>query len=169
MIPDDAWIRSAPRTGPRDARAVGSLVGWILLIGAVAGTVALGTLPAPYVVEKPGPVYDTIGEIDLEGELTPVIEIEGEQTYATEGDLDMLTVLLNGSPQSPLTWIDVALAWFDPTRGSSRSRCSTRRGRPTRTRTRRAPRTWSIRSRRPLRPRSASSASTTRASSPSRP
>jgi PDZ domain-containing protein len=117
LFPDDAWIRSAPRTGPRESRGVGSLVGWILLIGAVAGTVVLGTLPAPYVVEKPGPVYDTIGKIDLEGELTPVIEIAGETSYPTEGDLDMLTVVLVGSRQNPLTWIDVALAWFDPTRG----------------------------------------------------
>jgi PDZ domain-containing protein len=113
---DDAWIRSAPRTGPREPRAVGSLIGWILLIGAVAGTVVLGTLPAPYVTEKPGPVYDTIGDIDLEGEPTPVIQVEGEQTYPVDGDLDMLTVVLEGSPQNPLTWIDVALAWFDPTR-----------------------------------------------------
>jgi PDZ domain-containing protein len=114
--PDDAWIRSAPRAGQRDPRAVGSLVGWILLIGAVAGTVVLGTLPAPFVKEKPGPVYDTIGEIELEGASTPVIEIAGERTYPTEGDLDMLTVVLEGSPQDPLIWIDVALAWFDPTR-----------------------------------------------------
>lgn len=113
---DDVWIRSAPRTGPRPPRAVSSLVGWILLIGAVAGTVVLGTLPAPYVKEKPGPVYDTIGEIDIEGESTPVISISGEQSYPTEGDLDMLTVVLEGSPQNQLTWIDIALAWFDPTR-----------------------------------------------------
>jgi PDZ domain-containing protein len=115
---DDAWARPDRRFLPvqRDPRAVASLVGWILLIGAVAGTVVLGTLPAPYVKEKPGPVYDTIGEIDIEGASTPVIEIEGERTYPTEGDLDMLTVVLEGSPQNPLTWIDVALAWFDPTR-----------------------------------------------------
>ena len=116
--PDDAWVRADPRFGSdrRDPRAVGSLVGWILLIGAVAGTVVLGTLPAPYVKEKPGPVYDTIGEIDIEGASTPVIEIAGEETYPTEGDLDMLTVVLEGTPQNPLSWIDIALAWFDPTR-----------------------------------------------------
>lgn len=114
---DDSWIRSAPRNGPRQPRAVASLVGWILLIGAVAGTVVLGTLPAPYVVEKPGPVYDTIGEIDIEGEPTPVIDVAGEKSYPTEGDLDMLTVVLVGSRENPLTWIDLALAWFDPTRG----------------------------------------------------
>jgi PDZ domain-containing protein len=115
---DDAWVRADPRFGPvrREPRAISSLVGWILLIGAVAGTVVLGTLPAPYVKERPGPVYDTIGEIDIEGEPTPIIQIEGEKTYPTEGDLDMLTVVLEGSPQSPLTWIDIALAWFDPTR-----------------------------------------------------
>jgi PDZ domain-containing protein len=115
---DDAWVRPDPRFGPvrREPRAISSLVGWILLIGAVAGTVVLGTLPAPYVKEKPGPVYDTIGDIELEGEKTPVIEIDGEKTYPTTGDLDMLTVILEGSPQRPLTWIDIALAWFDPTR-----------------------------------------------------
>ena len=117
LIPDDdAWIRSAPRTGRREPRAVGSLVGWILLIGAIAGAIVLGTLPAPFVKEKPGPVYDTIGDIELEGKSTPVIEVSGEKTYPTDGDLDMLTVVLEGSPQSPLSWIDVALAWFDPTR-----------------------------------------------------
>ena len=112
---DDAWVRAEPGR-QRDPRAVSSLVGWILLIGAVAGTVVLGTLPAPFVKEKPGPVYDTIGEIELEGATTPVIEIEGEKTYPVEGDLDMLTVILEGSPEKPLIWIDVAIAWFDPTR-----------------------------------------------------
>lgn len=92
------------------------LVGWILMIGAIAGTVVLGTLPAPYVLEQPGPVYDTIGDIDLAGEKTPVIEVDGEKTYPTDGDLDMLTVSLRGNRQSPLSWIDLALAWFDPTR-----------------------------------------------------
>jgi PDZ domain-containing protein len=116
LFPDDTWIRSEPRTASRRPRATSVLIGWILLIGAVAGTVVLGTLPAPYVKEKPGPVYDTIGEIDIEGESTPVIQIEGEQSFPTEGSLDMLTVVLEGSPQSPLTWIDLALAWFDPTR-----------------------------------------------------
>ncbi len=115
--PDDAWVRADPRfSAEHRSRAVGSLVGWILLIGAVAGTVVLGTLPAPYVKEKPGPVYDTIGEIEIEGKSTPVIEITGEETYPVEGDLDMLTVVLEGTRQNPLSWIDVAIAWFDPTR-----------------------------------------------------
>jgi PDZ domain-containing protein len=115
--PDDAWVRADPRfAAEQRSRTVGSLIGWILLIGAVAGTVVLGTLPAPYVKEKPGPVYDTIGEIEIEGTSTQVIEITGEKTYPVEGDLDMLTVVLEGTRQNPLSWIDVAIAWFDPTR-----------------------------------------------------
>lgn len=92
------------------------LVGWILMIAALAGTVVLGTLPAPYVLESPGPVYDTIGDIDIAGEKTPVIDIDGEQTYPTSGSLDMLTVTLRGSRENPLSWIDLAIAWFDQTR-----------------------------------------------------
>ena len=94
----------------------GPLIGWILMIGAIAGTVVLGTLPAPYVLESPGPVYDTIGEIQQAGEDKPVIAIEGEKTYDTSGTLDMLTVNLRGSRQTPLSWIDLATVWFDPSR-----------------------------------------------------
>lgn len=92
------------------------VIGWILMIGAIAGTVVLGTLPAPYVLESPGPVYDTIGDIQLAGESTPVISVDGEKTYPTSGTLDMLTVNLRGTPQTPLSWIDLAMAWFDKTR-----------------------------------------------------
>ena len=92
------------------------LVGWILMIAAIAGTVVLGTLPAPYVLESPGPVYDTIGDIDIAGESTPVIDVDGEKTYPTSGTLDMLTVTLRGNREAPLSWIDLAIAWFDRTR-----------------------------------------------------
>jgi PDZ domain-containing protein len=94
----------------------GPVIGWLLLIAAIAGTVVLGTLPAPYVIESPGPVYDTIGAVDIDGTSTDVITIDGEKTYPVKGDLDMLTVRLAGTRQQPLTWIDLALAWFDPTR-----------------------------------------------------
>jgi PDZ domain-containing protein len=93
-----------------------AVIGWLLLIAAIAGTVVLGTLPAPYVIESPGPVYDTIGSVEIDGKSTDVIAIDGEKTYPVKGDLDMLTVRLTGTRQQPLTWIDLALAWFDPTR-----------------------------------------------------
>ena len=143
------------------------LVGWILMIAAIAGTVVLGTLPAPYVLESPGPVYDTIGEIDIAGESTPVIEVDGEKTYPTSGTLDMLTVTLRGSradaaeldrprrsPGSIRTRAVLPIEVVYP-EGADRRAVETSR----------APPTWSTRSRRPWPPRWASSTSTTPASS----
>ena len=112
---DDAWSGADPRF--RAARAdPAPVIGWILMIGAIAGTVVLGTLPAPYVLETPGPVYDTIGTIDIAGDTTDVIAIDGEKTYPTSGSLDMLTVTLRGSREAPLSWVDLAISWFDPSR-----------------------------------------------------
>lgn len=113
---DDAWDRADDRF--RDVRrSPAPLIGWVLLVGSIAGTVVLGMLPAPFVLESPGPVYDTIGEITIEGEPTPVISIDGEETFPTSGTLDMLTVSLTGTPQRPLTWVNLAMAWFDPAAG----------------------------------------------------
>jgi Lon-like protease len=112
---DDAWEGADPRF--REVRSSPApLIGWILMIGAIAGTVVLGTLPAPYVLETPGPVYDTLGKIDVAGDSTPVIAVDGEKTYPTSGTLDMLTVSLRGSRSAPLSWIDLAISWFDPSR-----------------------------------------------------
>lgn len=91
-------------------------VGWGLLFAAVLGTIAFATSPAPYVVERPGPVFDTLGATTVGEDEVPLIEIPDETTYPTEGRLDLLTVYLDGSPQRPLSWIDIAIAWFDPSR-----------------------------------------------------
>jgi PDZ domain-containing protein len=64
---------------------------WTLLTSVVL-VVAFGLLGAfvrvPYVALGPGPTYDTLG---LDGE-TPVISIEGQQTFPTGGHLNMTTV-----------------------------------------------------------------------------
>lgn len=92
------------------------IVGWTLLLGAVVGTVALGVQPAPYVIERPGPAYDTLGEVEVEGDSVPLIDIPDETTYPTEGSLDLTTVYIDGSPQRLLNWSQLAVAWFDPSR-----------------------------------------------------
>ncbi|HWH25914.1 MAG TPA: PDZ domain-containing protein [Pseudolysinimonas sp.] len=102
-----------PRFSARSSRA---FVGWVLLVGAVGGTVIVGSQPAPFVIEQPGPVYDTLGSVEIDGVKKPLIAIPGEKTYPTTGKLDMLTVNLVGSRQLPLTWFDLATAWFDPKR-----------------------------------------------------
>lgn len=92
-------------------------LGFGLLVAAVVGTVLFATAPSPYVVERPGPVFDTLGEVESsEGDPVPLIEIPDETTYPTSGRLDLLTVYVDGSRENPLSWLDVAQAWFDPSR-----------------------------------------------------
>lgn len=94
-----------------------SYLGFGLLVVAVAGAVLFASAPSPYVVERPGPVFDTLGETeDADGERVPLIDIPDETTYPTSGELNMLTVYIDGSRERPLAWIDVASAWFNPSR-----------------------------------------------------
>jgi PDZ domain-containing protein len=73
-------------------------------------------LPAPYVIEQPGPVFDTLGDVDIAGEQVPMILIPMEDTFPTEGSLDMLTVSLRGDPDDLPNWLEVTAAYLDPSR-----------------------------------------------------
>lgn len=98
--------------GERSGRA--QLVGQGLIMAAVLATLLLAISPTPYVVERPGPVYDTLGTTQVDGEEVPVIDITGTETFPTDGRLDLLTVYLDGSRENPLDWFEVIGAWFDP-------------------------------------------------------
>lgn len=98
-----------PDVRPRRVRRAG----WVGLGIAAVATLALAFLPSPYVVETPGPTFDTLGATDA----GPLITIAGAETYPTDGELRLLTVSLLGNPQRPLTWIDVAEAYIDPSDG----------------------------------------------------
>jgi len=121
---DDAAHDSAPESGfsggpveaPRARRLGTAGWGWIILALGVVGAIVLGLMPAPYVIEQPGPVYDTLGDSNGSGSKTPLIQVEDAKTYPTTGSLDLLTVSVRGSRETPLSWIDVALSWFDGTR-----------------------------------------------------
>lgn len=100
---------------PRRRRRRGPVVGWLLITVAVIGALAVGQLPSPYVVEKPGPVFDTLGSAPTSsGGSQRLIVIPKAKTYPTSGSLDLLTVSIVGSREEPLSWTGVALAWFDP-------------------------------------------------------
>lgn len=74
-------------------------------------------VPSPYVVERPGPAFDTLGEVpNADGEDVPLIDIPDETTYPTSGELNLLTVYVDGSREDPLSWLEVALASFNPSR-----------------------------------------------------
>lgn len=92
-------------------------IGWTLLLLALAGTVIFATVPSPYVIQQPGPVFDTLGEIQTGKDTTvPVVEISGARTYPTKGSLDLLTVNLVGNRSSLPSWLDVAGAMLDPSK-----------------------------------------------------
>jgi PDZ domain-containing protein len=102
------------RRGTRSGR-----VGWIVLAAALVIGLILAVVPAPYVIDKPGPVFNTLGSTDALGTTTagagtPLISIQGKTTYPTKGSLDLLTVSQVGSPEQRPTWLAVATAWLDP-------------------------------------------------------
>ena len=81
--------------------------------GAVSGLLVLTAvaLPSPYITESPGPTFNTIGDFDG----SPVITVDGAETYPTEGRLDLTTVYVSGAPTGWTTFAEVAQAWVDPT------------------------------------------------------
>lgn len=97
-----------PPTSRMDSRT------WTMLFSGVVSILlfALATmLPLPYALMKPGPVRDVLSEVDG----TPLISIQGRETFPTSGTLDLLTVRVTGGPGSATTVWDVLGGWVDPT------------------------------------------------------
>ncbi|MGP6171548.1 YlbL family protein [Microbacterium sp. A196] len=89
---------------------------WALIV-ALAALVALTFLPTPYVIQRPGPVYDTLGTAaSADGEQVPLIEIEGTKTFETSGSLNLTTVQVVGNRERTPSWFELALAWMDSSR-----------------------------------------------------
>lgn len=72
--------------------------------------IALVFLPTPYVIERPGPVFDVLGKNAGKS----VITVDGVETYATSGRLDVLTVSVAGNREATPSWLELAWAWLDP-------------------------------------------------------
>ncbi|MFF1634048.1 PDZ domain-containing protein [Leifsonia sp. NPDC058248] len=110
-LPEEERVRVAP---PRRV-----VIGWSLVALAFVLTLILALVPAPYVIEQPGPVYNTLGKDQLVGatpspDAKPLITIPDKTTYPTAGSLDLLTVSVVGNPDQRPNWFEVARAWFDP-------------------------------------------------------
>jgi PDZ domain-containing protein len=95
------------------ARPLRERIGWWAAILATVIGLVFAFFPTPYVIERPGPVYDTLGTAEHEGEEIPLIEIPDEQTYPTDGELNLLTVSVVGRPGATPTWFEVLGAWLD--------------------------------------------------------
>ena len=105
----------SPRPQGRSRR---ERIGWASIMIAVVIAVVFAILPSPYVIEQPGPVYDTLGVAEHEGEEVPLIEIPDEEIFPTDGELNLLTVTVLGRPGQTPNWLEVLGAWFDPTRSA---------------------------------------------------
>ena len=86
----------------------------VLTIAVTAFVVAVlvsvaALLPVPYVALSPGPVTDTLGEVSGQ----ELIEIEGHETYPTDGKLDLTTVSVLGGPSRRLQLITALEGWLD--------------------------------------------------------
>ncbi|HWD62229.1 MAG TPA: PDZ domain-containing protein [Humibacter sp.] len=111
----DATDESEP--SPRLSRR--GTIGAVLVVVAFVLLMVMALSPAPYVIEAPGPVFNTLGYNHPVGqtptnadEKKPLIVVSGHKTYATKGALDLLTVSEIGTPQQLPNWGQVIQAWF---------------------------------------------------------
>lgn len=91
-------------------------MGIIALAAALLIGIVLSLLPAPYLIEQPGPVFNTLGTNPYDGKATPLITVDGHQTYPTSGSLDLLTVSVVGNQTQRPNWLEIVQAWFDPSK-----------------------------------------------------
>lgn len=102
----ETYVPEEP-TSPRDPRFRAMAVSGGLAVALCAAAVLL---PAPYVLESPGPTFNTIGEVNGQ----PLIRVEGRESFPPSGQLDLTTVFVNGGPNGPVNILDTFRAWADP-------------------------------------------------------
>jgi PDZ domain-containing protein len=111
LFDENVTITPAPKQ-PRSRRTI--VGAWAMTVALVA-ILVMSFLPTGYVVQKPGPVFNTLGTTtDSQGKEVPLISIKGAQTYPTGGTLDLLTVQVAGTPERTPNWLELASAWFQP-------------------------------------------------------
>ena len=102
---------------PRRRMPRGTVLGVWALVVALAALLAMTFLPTSFVIQRPGPVYNTLGDARAaDGTMVPLISVEGAATYPTDGSLDLLTVETVGNRERTPSWLELATAWFDPSR-----------------------------------------------------
>lgn len=99
---------------PRRRRSRAAVAGIWALAVALFALLALTLLPTSFVIQRPGPVFNTLGSVEgADGEV-PLISVAGAETFPTSGALDLLTVQVVGSRERTPSWFELAVAWFDP-------------------------------------------------------
>ncbi|MFT3799500.1 PDZ domain-containing protein [Microbacterium sp.] len=111
---DESTTIVPARRRPRPQPFVAGL--WALSIALVA-LLVLTVLPTSFVIQRPGPVFNTLGSTTTSaGEEVPLISVSGAETFPTAGALDLLTVQVVGDRERTPSWFELAMAWFDPSK-----------------------------------------------------
>ncbi|WP_432244827.1 YlbL family protein [Arthrobacter sp. G.S.26] len=105
--PAEGFPPDAP-TGPspRDRKVSAMMLAGVSALGL---GIAVATIPVPYVVESPGPTYNTLGQ----SQGHPVISVTGRETFPAAGNLDLTTVYVDGGPNGPVSILGAFSAWLD--------------------------------------------------------
>ena len=111
LFDENTTIEPAPRRRMSRRAVAGT---WALAV-AMLVLLVITFLPTSYVIQRPGPVYNTLGTAEnAEGEDVPLISVDGADTFPTEGSLDLLTVQVQGNRERTPSWFELAMAWFEP-------------------------------------------------------
>jgi PDZ domain-containing protein len=120
---DEQGVPEGPKKTPKTKAQRRRTLGVTMLVGSLVLAVGLAAVPSAYVIEQPGPWFDTLGTVsvpdpadDTKKEKIPLITIDGIQSFPTTGELDLLTVSVLGNPDQTPSWLEVAGAWFDPSK-----------------------------------------------------
>jgi Lon-like protease len=81
----------------------------IASLAAVAAIAVAVLIPVPYVVLTPGPTLNTLGK-DTSGQ--PLIRITGHPTYATKGNLNLVTISATGGPGMRMNIFQALRGWL---------------------------------------------------------
>lgn len=92
---------SGPNPYAVSRRSGGLLTMLFVTIALAAG---LSFIPLPYVILKPGPVSNTLGQLDGKA----IIQVKGATAYPAEGALDFTTVQVVGGPGERVNVFDLA-------------------------------------------------------------
>jgi PDZ domain-containing protein len=98
--------RRSRRARGRDPRISAMTLSGLLALGL---GVTAAVLPVPYVVESPGPTFNTLGTENTK----PVISVSGRETFPAKGNLDLTTVYVDGGPNGPVSVFEAFSAWLD--------------------------------------------------------
>ncbi|MCP2030432.1 PDZ domain-containing protein [Okibacterium sp. HSC-33S16] len=113
----DEQHAATPAERARAERArIRSRRGWLALGISFLVVLVLALWPTSYVIQQPGPVFNTLGSVEVKDKTVPMITVDGAETFETDGALDMLTVQAVGNPEQRPNWFEISLAWFNPSK-----------------------------------------------------